>query len=104
MIQNQPKQPLVSVILPVRAGKGKKWGNVSVARNLERRGLEVVEIAAKDLKQKAVIDFNPRSGFWTVKIGFLWGRDQDFVKAAGQCLEQVLPLIKAKDEKKGKQA
>lgn len=60
----------------------------------EKTGLECLETASKDLKQKTVIDFNPKTGFWTVKIGFLWGRDQSFVKAAGQCLEKVLPLLK----------
>lgn len=100
MIQNQPKQALVSVILPVPARSGKKWGNVSIGPNRQKQGLEALELATKDLKEKAVIDFNPRSGLWTVKIGFLWGRDEDFVKAAGQCLEKALPLIKAIDEKK----
>lgn len=59
----------------------------------QKEALNCFEIAARGLKQKVVIDFNPRHGFWTIKIGFIFGRDQDFVKAAQQCVAKVHPLL-----------
>lgn len=82
-----------AVILPANfQGSGKKHGK---ACN-EKEAINCLAIASVDLKEKVAIDFNPRSRFWTVKIGFIWGRDKDFIIAARDCLKRVLPLLDKK--------
>lgn len=78
----EPVKSVINVIMPkIKPGK-------------EKEALNCLEIAAKDLKQKVIIDYNPRINLWTVKIGFLWGRDSDLVVAARDCLKKIVPLLK----------
>lgn len=82
-----PKKPLVAVILPNSGGSKARRGKVT-------SGPEALELAAKHFKSKILVDYNPRSGFWTVKAGFFWGRDQDFDTAAGEMLKKAMPTWK----------
>lgn len=75
-------------------GSGTRWGKVQGGGNSEPTASKCLEIVARQLNSKVVIDFNQKTGFWTIKVGFLWGRDSEFDIAAADLLEKCLPLLK----------
>lgn len=64
----------------------------------EKEGLECLVIAAKKLKHIVEIKYAPKSKLWTIKVGFIWERDTDFVRAAQSVMKKILPLMDIKTE------